>query len=79
MRALSYVIASFLHQIEHVLFCAKNLHYCARNLHKKILAASRYDKHASFLYKFLARLSPALERCAASRTAVGGSDREHIV
>jgi len=59
MRALSHVIASFLPQIEHVLFRA-------RNLHKTNLAASRYDRHARFfgqvnLYTFLARLSPALE------------------
>jgi len=35
----------------------------ARNLYKKNLAASRYDRRASFLYKFLARLSPALQYC----------------
>jgi len=59
---LSHVIASFLHQMEHILFRA-------RNLHKKNLAASRNDRRASFLYKltrtsflnkFLACLSPAL-------------------
>jgi len=58
------------HQTERVLFHARNVHDCARNLHKKNLAASCYDRHASFLYeltctsfvyKFLAHLSPALE------------------
>ena len=62
MRKLSHVIASFSHQTEHVLFDA-------RNSHEKNLAASRYDTRtsfsrkltrASFLYKFLVRLSSAL-------------------
>ena len=61
VRKLSHVIASFSHQIEHVLFDA-------RNSHKKNLAASRYDTRTSILrkltrtgfsYKFLVRLSSA--------------------
>jgi len=42
-RALSHVVASILHQTEYVLFRA-------RNLHEKNLAASRNDRHASFLH-----------------------------
>ena len=46
--ALSHMIESFLHRIEHGLFDA-------RYTHDKILAASRM----SFLYKFLLHLSSA--------------------
>jgi len=62
VRKLSHVIASFSHQIEDVLFDA-------RNSHEKNLAAIRYDTctsfsrkltRASFSYKFLVRLSSAL-------------------
>jgi len=57
------------HQIERVLLykslftentVASQQLFHARNLHKKNLAASRYDRHASFLYKFLVHVSPAL-------------------
>ena len=44
VRKLSHVIACFSHQIEHVLFDA-------RNLHEKNLAASRYDTRTSFSRK----------------------------
>jgi len=47
------------HSIERVLFRTRNLHDGARNLHKKNLAESRYDRHASFLYKFLVCVSSA--------------------
>ena len=66
VRKLSHVIASFSHQIEHVLFDA-------RNSHEKNLDASRYNTRTSFSrkltrtsfsYKFLVRLSSALH-CAA--------------
>jgi len=40
------------------------LHDCAKNLQKKNFAASRYDGHASFLYKFFVRvLLAVLKRC----------------
>jgi len=55
--------ASFLcreHQTEHVLFRS-------RNLHTKVLAASCYDRHASFLYKFFIHVSPVLGIVSFSR------------
>jgi len=41
----------------------------ARNLHNKNLAANRYDRHASFLYKFLCGVTPALRRYDGSKHA----------